>query len=1133
MTSSLRACEPTQSTSVHASAGSGKTWLLVSRLLRLLLNDAKPDAILAITFTRKAAAEMRERLMSRLYELACMDNAALIDALKAIGLDATAEQQTRAQALYEGLLHSPRTINVTTFHAFSQQILRRFAFEADVPAGFELIDKTRLLETEAWDALFREATAQPDAPTSQALDQLFRHCGGIFNTRQALDSFLHHRSEWWALTQASGPDSALQALLEQLAIDPDNPPDISHWLERQRTTLHEYATLFGLHKIKTHIEKQQQLFQLLESSSADSSWLTALSTAFFTDKGTIRSLKLSATLIKSLGEAGAERLLELHTELASRIGTLNDQISRQYAFTVNKDWVTAGQQYLWHYQNIKQQQRLLDFTDLEWQACQLLNNANHAHWVQYKMDQRIDHLLVDEFQDTNPTQWRLLLPLLEELAAAESERQRSVFIVGDAKQSIYGFRRADASLFSYAREWMQEHIQADTIPLSKSWRSAPAIIDFVNTIFAEGELHQHLADFDLHSTHHQQLWGRVELLPLFMQAEKDKGDDDAPTPSLRNPLLEPRVITENRVYEAEANAIAAKIVELIAQQTPIEEAGQQRPAHYGDIMLLLRNRTHIASYEKALQAAGIPYQGSEPGTLLETVEIQDMLALLDTLIAPYNNLSLARVLRCPLFSCTEQDLGTIADSVRRKPQNWFSCLAAGDGGFSANLQTASEMLVRWHEQAGQTPVHDLLDRIYSEADVLNRFQQAFPPHLQGRVTANLMRFIELALEIDSGRYPSLSQFRARLAALRKQDRDGPDPALPHTQGRRLQILTIHSAKGLEASIVFMADTATVPNERFSYNAHVNWPSGAESPQHMQLLLNSQSRDSATQALLDSQRLRDAREEANLLYVAVTRARQLLFISGVEPTRNKGQGWYNQISRQLEQHGLLNDDGGCVIESNSMPPVDHVSVIEPGAAFLPAAHLSQAIDYPAINRVIAPSESVDAGNFSGQSYRDREHARLRGTIIHRILEQCSREPATTKTGYTEIYAEFSNQADKDVFESCWQEAQRVLLEPAHAGIFSPQHYQQAWNEVPVLYQKDGRPGHTVNGIIDRLVQYEDRLLIVDYKSGTINPGDSVEELAGHYRPQLDYYIAGIRKCWPALRVEAGILFTASNQFIPLA
>jgi ATP-dependent helicase/nuclease subunit A len=1132
VTTSLQACNPTQSTSVHASAGSGKTWLLVSRMLRLLLSGAKPDAILAITFTRKAAAEMQERLMSRLYELACMENTALAKALNEIGLEANPQQLANAERLYEELLHNPRHINITTFHAFSQQILRRFAFEADVPAGFELVDKTRLLETEAWDALFREATAQPDTAVAQALDRLFSHCGGIFNTRQALDSFLQHRSEWWALTQAGGYDTAVQALVEQLAIDPYNSPDITLWLDSHRDTIHEYATLLGKHKTKTNLERQQRLYQLLESTTTNHIWLEKLSRELFTDKGPARVLKSSATLIKSLGEKGVERLLDLHTELTTLITGLNDQIARHHALSVNKDWYVAGQQYLQLYQAIKQQQRLLDFTDLEWQACQLLNDANHAHWIQYKMDQRIDHLLVDEFQDTNPTQWRLLLPLLEELAAGESERQRSVFIVGDAKQSIYGFRRADASLFAYAREWMQEHIHAETIPLSMSWRSAPAIMDFVNHVFEEGELHQRLADFDRHSTHHKQLWGRVELLPLIKQAKKDQTDHTEQTLTLRNPLLEPRELPTNRLYEDEARTIAEKITALIEQQTPIEEDGKQRPAHYGDVMLLLRNRTHIASYEHALQAAGIPYQGSEPGTLLESIEIQDMLALLDTLIAPYNNLSLARVLRCPLFACSEEDLACLADKVRRKPQNWFTCLTEGDDNFSKNLKLAREMLLRWHEQAGQVPVHDLLDRIYSEADVLSRFKQAFPAHLQGRVTANLLRFLELALEIDSGRYPSLSQFRARLAALRKQEKDGPDPAPPHAQGQRLQILTIHSAKGLEAPIVFIADAATVPDERFSYNAHINWPSGADRPQHMQLLLNSKTRDNATQALLDLQRQRDAREEANLLYVALTRARQLLYISGVEAVKNKNQGWHRQICRQLERLGILNEDGGCVVESNAVPAIDTPLLTESHADFSPALHLEQVIDYPAINKIIAPSESIDTDTFTAKPFRDREHARLRGNIIHRILEQCSPDPASIQDDHASIYAEFTNQVDEKTFESCWQEAHKVLQDPRHAEIFSAEHYQQAWNEVPILYQLENQSGHSVNGIIDRLVRYEDRLLIIDYKSGLLARGESPEQVAENYRSQITYYVQGIKKCWPGLKVEAGILFTASNQFIQL-
>lgn len=1132
MNTSLQACNPLQSTSVHASAGSGKTWLLVSRLLRLLLNGAKPDAALAITFTRKAAAEMQERLMSRLYELACMDESELVKALTAIGLEASAEQVANARQLYETLLHQPRSINITTFHAFSQQILRRFAFEADVPAGFELVDKTRLLATEAWDALFREATAEPDSPAAQALDRLFSYCGGIFNTRQALDSFLQHRSEWWALTGNGEPATAVQALAEQLGIDPKQPPDISSWLEAQRHAIHEYATLLGQHKTSTNRDRQQRIYALLESTAADSDWLSRLTSELFTDKGPARALKSSNALIKSLGEQGAERLLALHAELTGLISALNDQLARHLAFNVNQDWYVAGQQYLWHYQNIKQQQRLLDFTDLEWQACQLLNDTEHAHWIQYKMDQRIDHLLVDEFQDTNPTQWRLLLPLLEELAAGESDRQRSVFIVGDAKQSIYGFRRADASLFAYARDWMQEQLQAGSIPLSTSWRSAPAIMTFVNNIFAEGELNQRLADFDHHSTHHATLWGRVELLPLLRQPDKSASEEAPPADSLRNPLLEPREVPVNRLYEEEARIIVDKMRALVEQQTPIEEDGRQRPAHYGDIMLLLRNRNHIASYEEALQAAGIPYQGSEPGTLLESIEIQDMLALLDTLIAPYNNLSLARVLRCPLFACSEQDLALLADKVQRQPQSWFGCLTDGDERFSAHLQFARDSLLRWHEQASQVPVHDLLDRIYSEADVLNRFRQAFPVHLQGRVAANLLRFLELALEIDSGRYPSLSQFRARLSALRKQDRDGPDPAQPQAEGQRLQILTIHSAKGLEAPIVFIADTATVPNDRFSYNAHINWPSGADRPLHMQLLLNNQSRDEATLALLDSQRQRDAREDANLLYVALTRARQLLYISGVEPVKNKNQGWHNQISRQLERLGLLQEDGGCVIESNSAPALDASVAAESPAAFTPATHLDKQTDYPVLHHLIAPSESIAINYSGGQSFHDREHALLRGNIIHRILERCSHAADAAGHQAAAIYAEFSSQVSRADFENCWQEAHKVLQDRNHAALFSADCFQQAWNELPVVYRPDDNPGAIVNGIIDRLVRYGDRLLIIDYKSGQLAEGEDPEQLAEHYRPQLAYYVQGVQKCWPDLKVEAGILFTAESRFIQL-
>ena len=764
------------SASVHASAGSGKTWLLISRLLRLLLSGAKPDAILAITFTRKAAAEMQQRLLERLRDLSTMPKEDIIAQLDSIGMQADETILEQASNLYEKLLKNPNHVSITTFHAFSQQILRRFSLEADIPAGFELVDKTGLLETEAWDALFSEATKNPNSTLAKNLEILFDRCNGLYSTQQALNSFLRNRSDWWAFTHSSDNaiKSAVNALQKKLDIDPDNKPDIMLWFAQHNSELFELAELIGIHDTTTNIKSQKYIYSILADKIFTHASLLDIKAILVNKSNGLLKNIVNKTVRKKLGDEKADRLDEIHQSLGQSCIEIDDILVRLRNYEINCAWYQAGQCYLDHYQSIKQQQRLLDFSDLEWQACQLLNASDHAHWIQYKLDQRINHLLIDEFQDTNPTQWRLLLPLLEELAAGNTERNRSIFLVGDAKQSIYRFRRADSQLFSYARNWLKNNLKAESTPLNVSWRSAPAIIDFVNLVFAQGELHTQLSDFREHSTHLDTHYGAVHVLPIISIEEKIGAEVSNDSELLRNPLLVPRQEKEN-ARDYEAAMLAETIHKLIGTRTLIDDNGTSRPAHYGDIMILLRNRTHLARYELALQQHGIPYTGSAPGTLLSSVEIQDMQALLDTLNTPYNNLALARVLRSPLFFCTEKDLMKLSEFAKNKKLNWFNCLQLISTEGLPALSRAQSLLESWHQLSDKLPVHDLLDHIYCTGDVISRFKKGFPAHLHSRVIANLRRFIELALEIDSGRYPSLAQFRARLLSLNQQGKGGPIP----------------------------------------------------------------------------------------------------------------------------------------------------------------------------------------------------------------------------------------------------------------------------------------------------------------------------------------------------------------------
>ena len=1116
-----QACQPNSSTSVHASAGSGKTWLLISRLLHLLLSGVKPDSILAITFTRKAAAEMQQRLLERLRELSTMQENELVKALDIIGIQANEALLERARNLYEDLLRQPRQVSITTFHAFSQQILRRFALEADIPAGFELVDKTGILETEAWDALFSQATKNPDSSLAKNLEVLFTQCNGLHSTQQALNNFLRNRSDWWALTQSSDEPVtvALTALRKQLEINPDNRPDLNSWFQQKTPELSELAELIGVHDTKTNVKHQTNIKNIIAEKSFTNTSVSSIKAILINKGNGLFKDVVNKTVRKKLGDDKSDRLEELQKSIGPACQEIEDLLARHDNYKTNSAWYQVGQDYLENYQTIKQQQRLLDFTDLEWQACQLLNASHHAHWIQYKLDQRIDHMLVDEFQDTNPTQWRLLLPLLEELAATDAEQHRSVFLVGDAKQSIYRFRRADAQLFTYARDWLSEHLAANNAPLNTSWRSAPAIINFVNAVFTDGKL----SDFSEHSTHLKDHYGEVHVLPLVCLEKQIETEENLEPQALRNPLLEQRQEKENS-RDLEAAILADKIQQLIADKTVIADDGIQRPAHYGDIMILLRSRTHLARYELALQQRGIPYRGSAPGTLLSSVEIQDMQALLDTLNTPYNNLALARVLRSPLFSCSEQDLMKLARFERGKRLNWFSRLQSLPIEDSPTLARAQSLLTSWYQLADTLPVHDLLDHIYCSGDVMARFKKGFPAHLHNRVSANLRRFIELALEIDSGRYPSLAQFRARLLSLHKQGRDGPNPALDTSLEHKVDIMTIHGAKGLEAPIVFLADAASMPDNKSAYNAFVDWPSGDAQPNLFQLIAKKDSIDSKTADILEKQKTAQQREDENLLYVAITRARQYLYISASEPAKKTSTtSWYSQIQKRLEQLELANEDGSYNAITNTIPVLTGQAdnLVRNNTEMLPD-YLMQVTHSANTETSVSPSTASET-----QHDKENTNAQLRGTLIHEIIEKCLIGKNSRETINTQVQHKYATSIDADEFNTYWQEAVTVIDDTKNDPLFNDSHFTQAWNEVAISYLNDA--GNTVNGVIDRLVRYQDELLIIDYKT---HRDSSDESLVEQYKTQLQYYATGIQKLWPDMRIRVGLLLTVSNEFLEI-
>lgn len=1142
--------DPRANIAVRAAAGTGKTWLLTSRLMVLLMQGVAPASILAITFTRKAAAEIQRRVNERVLAMVTADDQQLATELEALGVVNNPDNAQRARALFEKLICAEYELRATTFHAFCQDILRRFPLEAAVPPGFELLESTTELEQSAWRALQQEATANPEGPIAKDLELLLRDCGGVNNTHQSLSEFLKHRSDWWAYTEgASDPAAHAEVRLRKSLLKAPDTPEPYIDVSSLRTRLRRYSELLARAAAmsRTRLTPLQQACD--EGRDPDTLCTLALAIVL-TNRGEQRRLRVRSSLISKLGEHDTNELLRLHEQLVDHLQVWREQQLRRETLRATGAWYRCGQKLLDHYQHLKAQQDLVDFTDLEWKTYRLLNRSQHAEWVQYKLDQRIDHLLIDEFQDTNPTQWRLLLPLLTEMSSGNDARTRSVFIVGDEKQSIYGFRRADPGLFNAAESWLATHMQATSVTQDKSRRSSGAIIDFINLVYSgdhrqtdmrgDGSDDFSLQNFRAHETYHSNRWGHVELLPLIRRHPGPT--NQKAIGHLRDPLQQPRQVDEDQRYRAEGERVASHIADLIGR--PIDD-GEVRSIEYRDILILLRDRTHAAAYEAALRHAGIPYIGAGRGTFTQCLEIQDLFSLLRSLLARYDNLALASTLRSPIFACEDSDLVLLA---AEEGGPWHHRLARATVALADDhrLARAHRLLTRWSELADKVPTHDLLDKIYAEGNVFARYTNAAPAHLKNRVRANLRKLLELALEADGGRYPSLSRFIALAPTLADEERHSLAATTAAEQGQ-VQLMTIHAAKGLEKPIVFLVDAMRDYRRRGGgIRALVAWPVEAARPRHFTLLRQRARLDSVSEALVKMQDNAVRREEANLLYVALTRAKHALFISACEPRRGTSYGWYGFVEKcirfaatqrrdpvpGLSIHDGKHRAGNGVVLEHGTPLLSPTKASIASAAEAPFdPRLAQPLAAPRAPTIVYPSHLVASDDLEPELLTDMlpdSGSKTRGIVIHRMLQQltCGTDRASAEKT---VRSAFASLLPPRLLAACWQESCDLVDDPALGALFGPAHYKEAHNELAILYREGDR---RVYGVIDRLIRRDDEIVLIDYKTHVQANADNCEQLAGNFVDQLRLYAAGVQKLWRGLRVRTLLVFTVPRVVIDM-
>ena len=1047
------ACDPARSIVVEACAGAGKTWMLVSRILRALLAGAEPQQIVAITFTRKAAGEMRQRLAEWLAEFAQATEAEQIAALRQRGIaaDDAVALRPRLAALQAELLRAGRVVEVRTFHGWFSQLLRAaplaFLQAQGIAPELQLVED----EEELMPALWRRFYVTVLADDALRADfQALTQSRGRFNLREWLLGAFAKRVELRLAEAAGVLEGSLPGAVELLGTTPEQ------FFAHLRQPLKDLARQLGQAKGK---KAQDAASQLEQAEDFDGCFA-----ALFTQKGEPRKLGVDGPELDEL----CDELLKLRAAIAQQRAADEHAAMRRLALVL----VAA-------FEALKRERGLVDMNDLERGALALLADAQTAGWVQQRLDAQVRHLLIDEFQDTSPLQWQALHGWLQAYAGAGAGAGLSVFIVGDPKQSIYRFRRADPRVFAAAQDFVCEGLAGVRLACDHTRRNAPEVLAAVNAAFDSAQRAGAYQGFRLHTTEQSEADDLAGLWALDAQVAAP------PAPAETDPLRWRPSLTEAR-HEAEMSRRAPECERVCAAIVGLlQDRPELKP---GDLFVLARKRDPLRQLSAALTAAGVPHAAPEEQPLAALPDVADLLALLDVLASPGHDLSLAQALRSPLFGASEADLLALAEAAGTaewlgqppaERRSWWAALQ-DLASPSPALARAQALLRDWAGQARQRTPHELLDRIVHEGELLARIAAAVPAADAGQRLQSVQALLRAALDLDGGRYAQLYGF---VRALKSR----PIKFVPAAAPDAVQLLTIHGAKGLEAEVVFLLDTDAAPPKAETLGLLLDWPVGQPAPRRAAFLASEAKPPPSLQALVDEERREREREELNGLYVALTRARRALVLSHT-PGRGQATSWWNRL-QPLARPWPLGLDAGA-----------RTAAAAPRLAPLPRWQPPPA----------APVRDSTA--------RDARQAKV-GEALHRVLEWTS---APGQAQSLDVLMAASAQAfglDAKSREQLALAARAILASPDCRPFFDPAELLWAGNEVAV-----GQGGEDQR--IDRLVQRRDgSWWVLDYKLG------ATPEREPAYLEQMRGYVAAVQALQPGEPVRAALI-SGTGRFIPV-
>ena len=1076
----VRAADPAASTWVTANAGSGKTRVLTNRVTRLLLAGTPPQRILCLTYTKAAAAEMQNRLFGSLGAWAMMPDGDLRAALAALGEDGPIDDARLAAArrLFARAIETPGGLRIQTIHSFCAALLRRFPLEAGVSPRFEEMD-------DRTGALLRGAIVEDMASGAAAgavagVARFYRGedfaglTGAVASARADFDP---PRSEA-AIRAALGAD--VEATMDSLADDilgPDGRAVIAAIVPVLASgSPNDEKAARKLDRLPDGVAALDVLEDvLLYGRDAQAGPFTAKIDRFPT-QGTQRRLGPLLTPLHALMarvEAGRPRRHALAT--AERTAALH-----RFAAA-----------FLPRYAAAKAARGWLDFDDLILRARALLADPGVAQWVLWRLDGGIDHILVDEAQDTGPGQWEVIERLAAEIVAGEGARTgRTVFVVGDRKQSIYSFQGADLDAFDATGARFAAQLAGGAglarVELEYSFRSSPAVLRAVDATFDDAA-GRGIGGPMRHIAFHGAMPGRVDLWPVVPKADKPPQGDwfdpvDLPRPE------DPAVVL--------AATIAATIAGWLDAGVQVPGRAGPRPLRPGDILILVQRRSALfPEIIRACKARGLPMAGADRLKLGAELAVRDLAALLAFIDLPDDDLSLAAALRSPLFGWSEADLYALAHG--RAGTLWEALRA---GAWPETLAVLEDL----RAQADYLRPYELADRILTRHDGRRRLIARLGPEAEDGID----QFLAQALAYERLSVPSLTGFLVWLETDEVEVRRQVDAA-----SNRIRVMTVHGAKGLEAPVVILPDTAD--RRRQDRETVMRLPSG--------LPVWRPPADATPPAVAEARAAAQAAWEAEhrrLLYVAMTRAESWLIVAGA----GDGEGpnaWHDRVRAGLEAAGAVPADmptGPGLRLSHGDWPEDAPGAVQDTAPEPPAADPGPPPPPAPAHRARTPSDLGGAKALPGAG-DDTEAALRRGTALHRLLEVLPALPPEERpAAAARLLAATGESPD------LLAEAERLIADPALAPLFGPQALAEA-----TLATDMG--GDRWFGTIDRLLVEPDRVLAVDFKSNRTIP-DRPEDVPEGILRQMGGYAAMLETVYPARRVETAILWTVAGRLMPL-